>query len=225
MTAASTSALRVGLTGGIATGKSRVADLLEAAGVPVIRADDVGHAVLAEDPVVQAILVARYGDGILGEDRGPDRAALAEIVFRDPAERRFLEDLLHPLIRAECMRRLAVQEAAGAAIVVVEAALIVEAGWGDVFHRLVVVTCPSDVQCARLMGRDSVDAATAQRRIAAQLPLAEKEDAADHLVVNDSSAEVLASRVADLLSSLHKNRNDIESRQCPSRVPLRAPSS
>ena len=213
MTAASTSALRVGLTGGIATGKSRVADLLEAAGVPVVRADDVGHAVLAEDPVVLAILTARYGDGILGEDRAPDRVALADVVFREPAERRFLEDLLHPLIRAECMRRLAAQEAAGAQIVVVEAALIVEAGWGDAFHRLVVVTCPSDVQRARLMAREGVDAATAQRRIAAQLPLAEKEDAADHLVLNDSSVEVLASRVADLLSSLIKNRIDIESKQ------------
>ena len=213
MTAAFTSALRVGLTGGIATGKSRVADLLEAAGIPVVRADDVGHAVLAEDPLVRATLAARYGDGILGEDGAPDRAALADMVFRDPAERRFIEDLLHPLIRAECMRRLAVQEAAGAEIVVVEAALIVEAGWGDAFHRLVVVTCPPAVQQARLMGRDSVDAATAQRRIAAQLPLAEKEDAADHLVVNDASVEVLASRVADLLSSLKKDRNDIESRR------------
>ncbi len=213
MIAASTRALRVGLSGGIATGKSRVADLLEAAGVPVVRADDVGHAVLAEDTVVRAILVARYGDGILGEDSAPDRAALADIVFQDPAERCFLEDLLHPLIRVECMRRLADQEAAGAEIVVVEAALIVEAGWGDAFHRLVVVTCPSDVQRMRLMGRDSVDAATAQRRIVAQLPLAEKEAAADHLVVNDGSVEVLASRVADLLSSLRKDRNDIESKQ------------
>ncbi|MFH1531448.1 MAG: dephospho-CoA kinase [Pseudomonadota bacterium] len=198
-------ALRVGLTGGIATGKSAVGDLLAAAGIPVIRADDVGHAVLAADPTVCAALAARYGDGILGGDGRPDRAALAGVVFRNPAERRFLEGLLHPLIRVECMRRIAEHDAAGAEMVVVEAALIVEAGWRDAFDRLVVVTCPQSVQLARVKTRDGVDEETALRRIQAQLPLAEKEAMADHLVVNDGSLEVLATRVGTLLSSLRKD--------------------
>lgn len=202
--------MRVGLTGGIATGKSRVGDLMEEAGIPVIRADDVGHEVLAGDPVIGAALAARYGDRILGADRRPDRAALADVVFRNPAERRFLEELLHPVIRAECMRRITAAEANGAAIVVVEAALIVEAGWQDAFERLVVVTCPRKIQLARVMARDGVDEATAMRRIRAQMPLDEKASLADHLVVNDDSVEVLASRVGSLLSSLRKDTHSTE---------------
>ncbi len=198
-------ALRVGLTGGIATGKSSVAGLLADAGIPVIRADDVGHEVLAQDPVVGAVLAARYGDRILDGAGLPDRAALADVVFQDPAERRFLEGLLHPVIRVECMRRVAEHELAGAVLVVVEAALIVEAGWRDAFDRLVVVTCPRSVQLSRVMARDRVDEETATRRIVAQLPLEEKEASADHLVVNDDSLEVLASRVEILLPSLRKD--------------------
>jgi dephospho-CoA kinase len=202
--------MRVGLTGGIATGKSRVGDLLAAAGIPVIRADDVGHEVLAGDPAVCATLAARYGARILGDDQRPDRAALADLVFRDPVERRFLEGLLHPVIRAECMRRVATAEAGGAGIVVVEAALIVEAGWQDAFDRLVVVTCPPPIQLSRVMARDQVDEATATRRIQAQLPLDEKAALADHLVVNDDSLEVLATRVGTLLSSLRKDTHSAE---------------
>jgi len=197
-------ALRVGLTGGIATGKTRVGDLMAGAGIPVIRADDVGHEVLAGDPVIRAALAARYGDGVLDAAGRIDRAALAALVFRDPEERRFLEGLLHPVIRAECMRRLALHEAEGEAVVAVEAALIVEAGWRDAFDRLVVVTCPADVQLARVMARDGLDEDAATRRIRAQLPLAEKAAIADHLVVNDGSLEVLASRVETLISSLRR---------------------
>jgi dephospho-CoA kinase len=202
--------MRVGLTGGIATGKSRVGDLLAGAGIPVIRADDVGHEVLAGDPVIGATLAARYGDGILDDAGRLDRGALADVVFRDPSERRFLEGLLHPVIRAECMRRVAGYEADGEDIVVIEAALIIEAGWQDVFDRLVVVTCPPEIQLARVTARDGVDEETALRRIRAQLPLAEKAAMADHLVVNDDSPEVLASRVGTLLSSLRKDTHSIE---------------
>mgnify|MGYP002642203265 CR=1 FL=1 len=202
--------LRIGLTGGIATGKSRVGDLLEAAGIPVIRADDIGHEVLAGDPVVGAALAARYGDGVLDRSGRPARPRLAEVVFQDPAERRFLEGLLHPVIRAECLRRIAALESGGAALVVVEAALIIEAGWQELFDRLVVITCPPALQLTRLMARDGVDRETAAGRLRAQLPLAEKEALADHLVVNDGSLEVLATRVETLLSSLRKNTVDTE---------------
>ena len=202
--------MRVGLTGGIATGKSRVADLMAAAGVPVIRADDVGHEVLAGEPVIGATLSARYGADIFDDAGRLDRMALADVVFRDPTERRFLEALLHPVIRAECMRRVAGHEADGAQIVVIEAALIIEAGWQDAFDRLVVVTCPADVQLARVTARDGVDAETALRRIRAQMPLADKAAMADHLVVNDDSPEVLASRVGTLLSSLRKDTHSTE---------------
>ena len=199
--------LRVGLTGGIATGKSLVGELMAAAGIPVIRADDVGHEVLERDQVVRQALVGRFGDGILDERGCPDRVALGERVFRNPAERAFLEELLHPVIQAECMRRADAYETEGADIVVVEAALLVEAGWLDVFDRIVVVTCPEDVQLARVMARDGLDEEAAARRIQAQLPLDDKAGMADLLVHNDDSIEVLATRVESLLSSLRKDRS------------------
>ena len=205
-----TRALRVGLTGGIATGKSAVGGLLAEAGIPVIRADDVGHEILAGDAGVGAALAQRYGGRVMDSGGRPDRLALADVVFRDPLERRFLEGLLHPVIRAECMRRMAEADKAGADLVVIEAALIIEAGWLDAFDRLVVVTCPQSLQLARLQARDGVDQETASRRISAQLPLEEKESLADHLVVNDDSLEVLASRVGTLLSSLRKDTNRAE---------------
>lgn len=198
--------LRVGLTGGIATGKSRVGELLAAAGIPVIRADDVGHDVLNRDPAVGQALAARFGDGILDEKDRPNRVVLAERVFEDTSERAFLERLLHPVIQAECMQRVDAYEAAGADIVVVEAALLVEAGWVDAFDRIVVVTCPEDIQLARVMARDGLDEEASARRIRAQLPLDEKARTADYLVVNDDSMEVLATRVESLLSSLRKDR-------------------
>ncbi|MBM4372261.1 MAG: dephospho-CoA kinase, partial [Deltaproteobacteria bacterium] len=108
----------------------------------------------------------------------------------------------------EVERRLADAEARGIPLVAVEAALILEADWRSAFHRLVVVTCSPELQLRRLMDRDGLDRASAEARLRAQLPVADKVAAGDHVVCNDGDPEALASQVADLLSSLRKDRDD-----------------
>lgn len=177
----------VGLTGGIASGKSAVARMLRERGVPVIDADQVSRRVVEPgEPALDAI-VARFGEEVLLPDGRLDRAALGRIVFADPEARRALEAITHPAIRAEVARWLQAQAEAGAAAAVVEAALLVEGGGYRLYPELIVVTCDPRTQLARLLARDELDEAAARQRLAAQLPSAEKARHATEHIVNDGS--------------------------------------
>lgn len=177
----------VGLTGGIACGKSAVARMLRARGVPVIDADQVSRRVVAPgEPALEAI-AERFGAGVLQADGSLDRAALGAIVFADPAARRALEAITHPAIRARVARWLQDRAAAGEAAAVVEAALLVEGGGYRLYPELIVVTCDPATQLARLQARDGFDAAAARQRLEAQLPAAEKARHATEHIVNDGS--------------------------------------
>ncbi len=191
--------LRVGLTGGIACGKSQVLRRLAARGLATLDLDRVAHDVMAPGGVAYDDVVAAFGSDILAPDGRIDRVALGGIVFGDPAARSRLDALVHPRVREEEARRAARLAAEGHEVLVSDGALLVEAGVHLRFDRLVVVHCPPDVQKERLMARDAIPAAAARSRLEAQMPIAEKRrfahlevDTSGSLSQTDAAAEILA---------------------------------
>jgi dephospho-CoA kinase len=187
---ASTPQRRIGLTGGIASGKSSVGQLLAARGLPVLDADVYAREALAPgSPGAQAVL-ARYGT--------LDRAALGRIVFADGAERQWLEQLVHPLVRARFAAEL--ERLAAAPVVVLMIPLLFEAGLEALCSEVWLVDCEEDQQLARLMARDQLSEADARARIAAQWPLARKRGLADVVLNNRGSATALQGEVERALA-------------------------
>jgi dephospho-CoA kinase len=204
--------LLVGLTGGIATGKSTVAAMFRELGCEVINADLLAREVVEPgEPACQEI-VATFGEAILGPDGRLDRKALADLVFADPARRRRLEEITHPRIRERLAARLADLSARGfEGIVLFDAAVIVESGGYRSMDRLVVVVADEAAQVARQAGRDRASPAEALRRIRSQLPLADKVRLADYVIDNSGDLETTRARVAEvyraLLADLHARRS------------------
>jgi len=197
--------LRVGLTGGIACGKSRVRRHLAAAGFGTLDLDKVAHEVIAPGGPAYDDVVATFGRGILAADGTVDRKALGARVFADAAARAELNALVHPRVRDEEARRAAAHAAAGGRVFVTDAALLVEAGLHLRFDRLVVVDCEGGEQLRRLVERDGIEETAARARIAAQMPAAEKRrfahivfDASGSLDATDASAVRLAAELAAL---------------------------
>jgi dephospho-CoA kinase len=182
---------RIGLSGGIATGKSSVARLLaQRHGLPVLDADLYAREALAPgSPGAQAVL-ARYGE--------IDRAALGRIVFADAAERRWLEALVHPIVRARFDAEL--ESLAAAPVLVLMIPLLFEAGLEDLCSEVWLVDCDEAQQLRRLIERDQLSEAEALARIAAQWPLARKRPLADRLIDNRGSAQALEASLAAQLN-------------------------
>jgi dephospho-CoA kinase len=193
----------VGLTGGIASGKSTVARLLRQAGLPVIDADALGHLVLAPDGAAYLEVVGTFGTGILGTDGvNIDRQRLGALVFDDPRQRAVLERITHPAITALARRGLELIEERGVHLAVYEAALLVETGMHRGLAGLIVVSCSLENQLERILARDGLDPAAAAARIASQFPLAEKLAAADWVIENNGTDEELAERTDALAEAL-----------------------
>lgn len=191
--------LTVGLTGGIASGKSHVLRRFAAAGLKTIDLDQVSRVVMAPDGAAYASVVARFGRGILAPDGSIDRGVLGKMVFADAGARRSLESIVHPLVRAAEGTLLA---AAGGGIAAVDAALLVETGAHLRFDRLVVVYCDPDEQLCRLMARDGISHVAARARIDAQMAADEKRGFA-HFVIDASDAVADTDARADaVISSL-----------------------
>lgn len=178
----------VGLTGGIASGKSTVSEMFRSLGATVIDAD-----LLARDlvrpgqPALEE--VARRFPGTVNPAGELDRAALAARIFSGPAERAALNAILHPRIQEEVQRLSKRLEQAGVTTVLYDAALLIENGLHHQMDGVVLVWVPPDVQLARLMARDGLGAAEAERRIRAQAPLEEKRAVATWMVDNTGSPE------------------------------------
>ena len=182
----------VGLTGGIATGKSTVGRLLQEWGVPVVDADQVAREVVAPGSEGLGAIVEAFGSEVLTVDGALDRPAMRQRILRDPEARRVLEGITHPAIRASIAQRLVALAEAGHEAAVVDAALMVETGSYVLYPQLMVVSCRPETQLARVMARDGMDEADARALVATQLPLAEKERYATVVVRNDGSPEELA---------------------------------
>ena len=194
--------LVVGLTGGIATGKSTVSRMLAALGAVIVDSDEIAHALQRPGQAVHAAIVEAFGPGILTATGEIDRAALGAVVFGDPRARARLEALTHPAIVAESEWRVAEAGRAGAALCVVDAALLVETGRYRRFDRLIVVVADEATQVGRLMARNGFSREEALRRIRAQMPLAEKVALADDVIDNSGRLEATAEQVRDLHARL-----------------------
>jgi dephospho-CoA kinase len=194
--------LRVfGLTGGIGTGKSTVADLFAARGVPVIDADALAREALAPGTPENAEIGAAWPH-VSTAGGAIDRKRLAAIVFADPAARARVESIIHPRIQALAAARTAALAAAGHPLAIYEAALLVESGrWRD-FDGLIVVTASPDTQIARTVARDGMTRAEAEARIRAQLPTADKVRVATHVIDNEGDLDATRAAVAALLPKL-----------------------
>ncbi len=192
----------LGLTGGIACGKTAVARGFARRGVPVVDADVVARDVVAPGTEGLAAVVSAFGDEVLGPDGALDRKRLGARVFGDAGARRTLEAILHPRIAAESMARLAAHAGDGHGFALYDAALLVENGTHASLSGLVVVTARPEVQLARLVARDGCTEAEARARIAAQLPLARKVAVATHVVELAGGRERLEARVAEVYAAL-----------------------
>jgi dephospho-CoA kinase len=184
--------LRIGLTGGIASGKSTVEERFIELGVPVINADDSARAVVAPGQPGLAAIVAAFGTAILTAAGELDRRALRSIIFADPARRKRLEAILHPLIRADMERRAA---ASPGPYLVLSIPLLVEGGARDRVDRVLVVDVDEEVQLERLLRRDAIDREEARTTLAAQASRAARLQAADDVLVNAGSVPELRQAV------------------------------
>jgi dephospho-CoA kinase len=207
----------VGLTGGIATGKSTFAAALRGLGVPVVDADQLARAALAPGTPTLAAVVREFGEGVLGPDGALDRKALAALVFADPDARRRLEAITHPAIREAMVAETARLASAGHDLAFYDAPLLFEVGLDRAMALVVVVAAPPEVQVRRLAARDGLSRAEAEARLAAQLPVAEKEARADVVVENGDEGVPLGPRAARLLADLRAGLG----RRLPSAPPRR----
>jgi dephospho-CoA kinase len=185
----------VGLTGGIASGKTTVANLFAALGVPIVDTDLLAREVVAPGTALLGEIAAHFGQGILAADGSLDRRALRDRIFKDPAERVWLEERTHPAIRALTDERV---QAATGPYCLVAIPLLVETGARHRFQRVLVVDCEPELQVARLMARDGITRAAAERMLAAQAPRAVRLSVADDVIRNDGDVPSLRDQVENL---------------------------
>ncbi len=192
--------VRVGLTGGVAAGKSTVSAMLTDLGAVVIDADLLAREVVAPGSEGLAAVVAAFGPGVLTADGELDRPSLGALVFAEPDARRRLEAIVHPLVRAR-----AAELEAGAepdTVVVHDIPLLVETGQAESFDVVVVVDAPEDVQLRRLVEQRGMTTRDARARIAAQAGRAERLAVATYVIDNTGSYEDLRDRVAEVFAEL-----------------------
>ena len=191
------STIRVGLTGGLASGKSTVARLLRERGATVVDADRLVAELYEPESPGARVAAELFGPEILDARGAVDRARLAEVVFSDPAARRRLEVAIHPLVR----ERFAALAQRQDGVVVLEATLLVEAGYAPDFDRVITVEADPEVRLQRAVER-GMDEAEARRRLRAQGDGAARRDAADVVITNDGDVEALERQVDALARDL-----------------------
>lgn len=187
--------LRIGLTGGVASGKTAAAQIFARLGAPVVDADELARAALAPGSPALARVADALGREYLAADGSLDRARLRRAVFARPELRARLEAIVHPEVRERLAERLAGIDAPYVVLVV---PLLVETGYARLVDRVLVVDCPEELQVRRLLARDGGTEAGARRMLAAQASRAERLAAADDVIVNDAGLDRLRAAVAGL---------------------------
>ena len=206
--------LKVGLTGGIASGKSVVGKMFIGRGAHLVEADRIAHSLMQPGEAVYNEVVRHFGGGILNADGSVNRGKLAEMAFgppgTDPASSRIAElnRIVHPAVirsQEEWMQAIGLQNPDGVAVV--EAALLIEAGAAKRFDRLIVVTCKTEQRAERFAARQKIDLESARqevsRRMAAQLPDEEKIRVADYVIDNSGSLDATRQQVQEVWQNLH----------------------
>jgi dephospho-CoA kinase len=187
--------LRIGLTGGIGSGKTTVAALFAGHGIPVIDTDEIARALAQPGQDAYVEIVRVFGAGILDTDRHIDRTQLGQLVFMDPAKRRQLEAILHPRIRAQVERQI---QSLHAPYCIVVAPLLIEAGFADRTDRILVIDCDESQQLARVAARSTLNEAEIRRIMAAQLSRTERLQHADEVLENNGDLPRLEAEVRRL---------------------------
>ncbi|WP_214846836.1 dephospho-CoA kinase [Exiguobacterium sp. s193] len=192
--------MRIGLTGGIATGKSTVATYLQTNGIPVIDADLIAREVMEPDGLayqdVKAAFPEAFEDGIL------IRAKLGEIIFRDSEKRNLLNELMHPKIRQQMLARADELEQQEKSLVVFDIPLLLEGDWKQLVDQVVVVYCNASLQLERLMERNQLSRDEAESRVQSQLDIEQKRLLADYVLVNEGTVEALYQQIDQWLKKL-----------------------
>ena len=188
----------IGVTGGIASGKSTVARAFAALGIPWVDADDVAREIVEPGEPALDEIAAHFGAAMITADGRLDRRALREVVFADEAQRRRLEAITHPRIRERLTAHLARLEARSPPYVLLVSPLLFESGQAALVDRCLVIDVPESVQVARTAARDDVDEAQARAIVAAQMPRQARLARADDVIDNAAGEDVLARQVAEL---------------------------
>lgn len=191
-----------GLTGGIGSGKSSVGRHFAGRGLPVVDADVLAREVVAPGSAALAELIAEFGEGILTASGELDRKTLAARVFENEAARKRLNSITHPRVRDLSVQRFQSLGAAGEPLVCYEVPLLFESGLADAIRPVVVVSVPHEVQIARSMARDAATQQEIEARIESQLPLAEKERRADHVIDNSGELSATLFRADQVLRAI-----------------------
>lgn len=188
--------MNIGLTGGIATGKSTVANLLAKRGAVLIDLDRIAREIVEPGQPALALVAERFGQAVLREDGSLDRKKLGAIVFADANERKALEAITHPRIRAVMKERMEQHErSAPDTLVVVDVPLLYESGLERYFDQIMVVYVPRELQLQRLMKRDGISEDDARKRLAAQMDIEEKKARADIVIDNSRDELRLAEQI------------------------------
>jgi dephospho-CoA kinase len=203
---------RVALTGGIASGKTAVANEFAAIGVPVIDTDQLARDVVEPGSSALAQIVNTFGESILDSAGRMDRRRMRELVFANPDKRKQLEAITHPAIRAELARR---SQTVGGKYQIHAIPLFTEGGAKGNYARVLVVDCPESLQLQRLMQRDQVNETQARQTLAAQATREQRLAVASDVVVNDGSLDALRAQVAHLHTryldlAAHKTNHDLD---------------
>ena len=192
----------IGLTGGIASGKTTVAKMLGRPGAAVVDADGLAREVVEPERDAWKEIVATFGANVLQADRTLDRQKLRSIIFNDSAARKKLESIIHPRVRALAEERIAQHAASGYGVVVYEVPLLFEGNLHDWLRPVVLVACSAEVQRQRLQQRDRLTAEAARKHIGAQMSLEEKRRLADYVIENDGDLTDLERQVQTVLEQI-----------------------
>jgi dephospho-CoA kinase len=192
----------VGLTGGIASGKSTVAKILQSLGAAVVNADDLAREVVEPGHEAWKEIVASFGADILQSDQTLDRQKLRTLIFNQPEARKRLESIIHPRVRALAEERIRQYAAAGYPVVIYEVPLLFEGNLQEWLRPVILVACDVETQTARLQKRDDLTAADAEKHIAAQMSLKDKRRLADYVIENNGSLEDLERQTRQILEEL-----------------------
>lgn len=202
----------IGLTGGIASGKTTVTEFFRGHDVPVIDADILGHRTYDPGTDTFNAVVAAFGDDLVAEDGTINRQVLGGKVFGKPEELKRLTDIVWPGIRKLASEKISEFEAAGNKLVVLEAAVLFEAGWEDLVDEVWVVVVEPDQAVARLKTRNNMDEDAARARINSQLSNAERTSRADIVIENNSTLEALKSAIESEWNALQQRLNETAGR-------------
>ena len=192
----------VGLTGGIASGKSTVAKIFQRLGAAIVNADDLAREVVLPGREAWKEIVASFGAEILQTDQNLDRQKLRTLIFNQPEARKRLESIIHPRVRALAEERIRQYSAAGYPVVIYEVPLLFEGKLQEWLRPVILVACNVETQTGRLQQRDHLTRADAEKHIAAQMSLAEKRRLADYVIENNGSLADLERQTREIVEQL-----------------------